>query len=247
MKKSDPPLVAGGGFGCHRKFKLTVIVLLLFAGGNGLPVKAAAQSAGDPPSVMDRIREKVRERPKPPPADWFHRLDTNRDRRISKIEVNVSINRRFSVLDTNRDGKISRDEFRVRNTIPGQSGPSFDQMDIDRNGNLSMVEFSAPVLWRFTPPRQRRRRVPHSDRNSPLSEYTSLPCSAAFDRHLLRDRRQDCYRITGTCRGFGTVRSPPGRLLLATGLAARALKPGAGITSHRSTPQKHHKMGSVRI
>ena len=150
MKKSDPPLVAGGGFGCHRKFKLTVIVLLLFAGGNGLPVKAAAQSAGDPPSVMDRIREKVRERPKPPPADCFHRLDTNRDRRISKIEVNVSINRRFSVLDTNRDGKISRDEFRVRNTIPGQSGPSFDQVDIDRNGNLSMVEFSAPVLWRFT-------------------------------------------------------------------------------------------------
>lgn len=79
MKKSDPPLVAGGGFGCHRKFKLTVIVLLLFAGGNGLPVKAAAQSVGDPPSVMDRIREKVRERSKPPPADWFHRLDTNWD------------------------------------------------------------------------------------------------------------------------------------------------------------------------
>jgi hypothetical protein len=126
MKKSDPPLVAGGGFGCHRKFKLTVIVLLLFAGGNGLPVKAAAQSVGDPPSVMDRIREKVRERSKPPPADWFHRLDTN------------------------WDGKNSRDEFRVRNTIPGQSGPSFNQMDIDRNGNLSMVEFSAPVLWRFT-------------------------------------------------------------------------------------------------
>ena len=36
MKKSDPPLVAGGGFGCHRKFKLTVIVLLLFGLGISL-------------------------------------------------------------------------------------------------------------------------------------------------------------------------------------------------------------------
>ena len=123
MKKSDPPLVAGGGFGCHRKFKLTVIVLLLFSGGNGLPVKAAAQSAGDPPSVMDRIREKVRERPKPPPADWFHRLDTNRDRRISKIEVNVSINRRFSVLDTNRDKKSVGTNSGFATRSPANPGP----------------------------------------------------------------------------------------------------------------------------
>ena len=128
---------------------LAILTLPLLAAGHIGPGIAAAQPAGEPPSVMDRIREKARERQQPPSADWFQRLDTNRDGRVSKEELRISISRRFNTLDTNRDGKISRDEFLVRDKVAGQSGPTFDQMDIDRSDSLALAEFSAPVLWRF--------------------------------------------------------------------------------------------------
>jgi len=122
---------------------------ILLAGGAGAPERAEAQVPKGPPSVMDRIQEKARQRQPAPPGDWFQRLDTNRDNRISRQELQASVNRRFGLLDANRDGRVSRQEFQARKIVPGQTGPSFDQMDVDRNGTLSGPEFAAPVLWRF--------------------------------------------------------------------------------------------------
>ncbi|MFT7570434.1 MAG: Ca2+-binding EF-hand superfamily protein [Paracoccaceae bacterium] len=129
---------------------VTLCIAVLLTWTSGITAGAQAQSVGDPPSVMDRIRDKARQRQPATIADWFQRLDTNQDNRVSREELQISINRRFGILDANRNGSISGDEFRARGTVPGgQSGPSFDQMDINRNGELSVIEFSAPVLWRF--------------------------------------------------------------------------------------------------
>ena len=132
-----------------RVTRLAVLTLVVLVSIIGPSAKAAAQPVGAPPSVMDRIQEKMRERQPAKKADWFQRLDTNRDGRVSGEELRLSIGRRFTGLDTNRDGKISRDEFRVLDKVQGQPGPTFDQMDIDRSNGLGLSEFSAPVLWRF--------------------------------------------------------------------------------------------------
>ena len=132
-----------------RVTRLAVLTLVVLVSIIGPAAKAAAQPVGAPPSVMDRIQEKMRERQPAKKADWFQRLDTNRDGRVSGEELRLSIGRRFTGLDTNRDGKISRDEFRVRDKVQGQPGPTFDHMDTDRSNSLDLSEFSAPVLWRF--------------------------------------------------------------------------------------------------
>lgn len=149
MRGLAPSLVS-----VRRQLGVNAIVLTLLGGfvtigSNGITAGVQAQSAGDPPSVMDRIREKARQRQPAATTDWFQRLDTNRDGRVSKEELQISIKRRFGNLDANRDGVISREEFQARKTVAGQSAPSFEQLDADRNGNLSIPEFSAPVLWRF--------------------------------------------------------------------------------------------------
>ncbi len=132
-----------------RMIGAAVVGLLLLAGMTGFAADVDAQSINNPPSVMDRIQDKARQRNAATSAGWFERLDSNRDGKISRAELQTSISRRFGLLDTDRSGTISRNEYAARKTSPDRAGPSFDQLDADRNGILSVAEFSAPVLWRF--------------------------------------------------------------------------------------------------
>ena len=110
---------------------------------------ATAQQTETKPSVMERIREKARQKAPMDNRNWFDRLDPNRSGYIPKATVESAIRQRFSLLDLNHDGAIDRAEYARRSTTQLSPGLAFDLLDGDRDGRLSMAEFAAPVMWRF--------------------------------------------------------------------------------------------------
>ena len=99
---------------------------------------AVAQGTAESPSVRERILDKARERAPVRSRNWFELLDPEGTGYATR-----------SNLDTNYDRAIDRMEYSRRNRLPTSAGLAFDLLDQDRDGKLSLGEFSAPVLWRF--------------------------------------------------------------------------------------------------
>tara|TARA_R110002126_G_scaffold6156_16_gene32562 strand:- start:8348 stop:8911 length:564 start_codon:yes stop_codon:yes gene_type:complete len=110
---------------------------------------AVAQGTAESPSVRERILDKARERAPVRSRNWFELLDPEGTGYATRSNVEKAIQRRFSLLDTNYDRAIDRMEYSRRNRLPTSPGLAFDLLDQDRDGKLSLGEFSAPVLWRF--------------------------------------------------------------------------------------------------
>jgi Ca2+-binding EF-hand superfamily protein len=73
----------------------------------------------------------------------FQRLDTDRDGRVTREEIDIRVTARFDVLDADGDGLISRDEFAQRSLA------RFAKADADGDGAITQQEAAdARRAWR---------------------------------------------------------------------------------------------------
>ena len=109
-----------------------------------------AQPAGEPASVMDRIREIARQQNDGANPGWFNRLDVNRDNYVSRGEVEMAIAKTFSALDTNKDRVLDVTEYARLRAPAGTTKLAFETLDTNGDRMLSLAEFAAPTHWRFS-------------------------------------------------------------------------------------------------
>ncbi|MGB0629144.1 MAG: EF-hand domain-containing protein [Alphaproteobacteria bacterium] len=133
---------------------LTFVMLLvagLFAAAPSGYAQTTDASTGKPPSVLDRIRKKLKEKqtPEDRAKRWFDNLDADKNEEITKQELFESIRRRFDGMDGNRDRHVSKSEY-LRLRKDRQIGERrFGELDSNADGRLSLPEFASPADWRF--------------------------------------------------------------------------------------------------
>lgn len=114
-------------------------------------VQGASTSPGKTSSVLDRIREKMKE--KRAPANrakrWFDALDLDKNEEITKQELFESIRRRFDAMDRTRDKFVSKSEYLGLRKDRASGEKRFGALDANSDGRLSMSEFASPADWRF--------------------------------------------------------------------------------------------------
>ena len=123
----------------------------LFAAPHSPSAQSAGETAGNPPSVLDRIREKIKEKnsSEDRARSWFDNLDTNKDNEITKKELFEGLRTRFERLDRNNDRHLSKEEYlRVARDRP-TGERRFGELDANADGRLSLPEFASPADWRF--------------------------------------------------------------------------------------------------
>lgn len=151
--------------------RVCLVALVASAGGfsaiaqASLPVAAQKSSAAAPSSKAAPLTRS---------ALWsklegqFRSLDTNKDGFVSQAEIaadlvvqqkKIAANIRqrreaaFTAMDKNKDGQLSRDEFLAAG--PQVNGPAPDgskvmgRMDTDKDGKLTLTEFSSAPLSNF--------------------------------------------------------------------------------------------------
>lgn len=85
-----------------------------------------------------------------PDEDFFQKLDTNRDGKVSLKELAAWREMQFVRLDTNKDGSLSREEVAAGKTnFARKILASFDRIDTNQDQKLSQAEFRAGGRRRF--------------------------------------------------------------------------------------------------
>ncbi|MFZ2088735.1 MAG: adenylate/guanylate cyclase domain-containing protein, partial [Desulfobaccales bacterium] len=103
------------------------------------PALALAPPSPAPPSMATA-----------PDEDFFQKLDTNRDGKVSPAEFTAWRETQFVRLDTNKDGYLSREEVAAGKTNFAQKIlQGFKRIDSNRDQKLSQGEFQAGGRRRF--------------------------------------------------------------------------------------------------
>ena len=111
----------------------------------------SAATTQKPASVLDRIREKIRESNSAEERvrKWFDSLDADRNEEISKQELFSNIRRRFDEMDTSGDKFLNKSEYLALRKDKRNGEVRFGELDANADGRLSMAEFASPANWRF--------------------------------------------------------------------------------------------------
>ncbi len=125
------------------------------------PAPSAPEPPAPPPAATPapQVSPPLAATPAPPVApprgtapdeDFFHKLDTNRDSKVSLAEFMAWRNAQFDRIDTNKDGFLSRDELAASKTnFAGKILARFDRMDNNGDRKLSREEFQGGGRRRF--------------------------------------------------------------------------------------------------
>jgi Ca2+-binding EF-hand superfamily protein len=97
--------------------------------------KHADQATNDKPADAQRKHGDFTQR-------ILHRVDTDKDGKISKAEFDAEGTKLFAKLDGNSDGKIEGTEMPQRHWARFR-GHMFDQIDADHDGQVTKAEFQA--------------------------------------------------------------------------------------------------------
>jgi Ca2+-binding EF-hand superfamily protein len=151
--------------------------------------QGAAASSGKTASVLDRIREKMKETrtPENRAKRWFDALDLDKNEEITKRELFESIRRRFDTMDRTRDKFVSKSEYLSLRKDRASGEKRFGALDSNSDGRLSMSEFASPADWRFD-------RI---DRNLD-GKVSRTEAARLFDRPVgeaLPDERGECFYV----------------------------------------------------
>lgn len=108
-------------------------------------------TSGKKTSVLDRIRNKMKERNRPEDRlqRWFDNLDLDKNEEITKQELFQVIRRRFESMDKSRNKFISKSEYVSGRNDRASGEQRFGELDSNSDGRLSMSEFASPTDWRF--------------------------------------------------------------------------------------------------
>ena len=82
---------------------------------------------------------------------FFRQLDTNKDGKIERTEVQAWSEARFKKLDTAGDGALTKEQYvdAMIAQIRPRLEQRFDKLDADKDGKVTAAEFEAPALARF--------------------------------------------------------------------------------------------------
>lgn len=181
------PLLAGAAMALS--IVVPGLVILPPSAGAQSPPPAPSTAATKPPSVLDRIRKRVRESrsPQDKARKWFDTLDLDKNEEITKQELFETIRRRFNNMDRSRDKFVSKSEYLALRDDKQVGERRFGELDSNADGRLSMSEFASPADWRFD-------RI---DRN--LDGKVSRPEAARlFDRPVgqaLQEEAGECFYV----------------------------------------------------
>lgn len=134
---------------------LAVALLISSATPHGAYAQAATSdptaTPAKPASVLDRIRQKIREskKPKDKAQKWFETLDLDKNEEITKQELFQTIRSRFENMDRSRDKLVSKSEYLGQRKDKRNGERRFGALDSNADGLLSMSEFASPADWRF--------------------------------------------------------------------------------------------------
>lgn len=82
---------------------------------------------------------------------FFRQLDTNKDGKVERTEVQAWSEARFKKLDTAGDGALTKEQYvdAMIAQIRPRLEQRFDKLDADKDGKVTAAEFEAPALARF--------------------------------------------------------------------------------------------------
>lgn len=130
-----------------------VLMVLVAAMTVSVPVSAQSEItvAQNRPSVLDRIRAKMREKKtgEDKLEEWFEKLDLDKSGDVTKNELFESVRRRFDRMDANRDRLISLNEYLGSRGNRSAGRSRFGRLDSNKDGFLTRQEFVSPADWRF--------------------------------------------------------------------------------------------------
>lgn len=168
---------------------IPALIIMPPTAGAQSTTQAPSTATAKPPSVLDRIRKRLRESrsPQDKAQKWFDTLDLDKNEEITKQELFQSIRRRFENMDRSRDKFVSKSEYLALRDDKQIGERRFGELDSNSDGRLSMSEFASPADWRFD-------RI---DRN--LDGKVSRPEAARlFDRPIgqaLQEESGECFYV----------------------------------------------------
>ena len=82
---------------------------------------------------------------------FFRKLDTNKDGKVERTEVQAWAEARFKALDTAGDGALTKEQYvdAMIAKIRPRLEQRFDKLDANKDGKVTAAEFEAPALARF--------------------------------------------------------------------------------------------------
>lgn len=140
--------------GLVKQASVAIVIAIMFA-PTGSTAQGSTQglsgTSGKKNSVLDRIRNKMKEanNPENRARRWFDKLDLDKDEEITKNELFESIRGRFEAMDKNRDKLVSTAEYLALRKDRANGRRRFGALDSNKDGWLTMAEFASPADWRF--------------------------------------------------------------------------------------------------
>lgn len=151
IKVSRPPRFRPPGMAVSILALGMIVASLAPNTGSAQTASRSETAAGNPTSVLDRIREKMRKSnsAEEKVRKWFESLDLDRNSEVSKQELFSNIRRRFDNMDTSGDKFVSKSEYLALRKDKRNGEQRFGELDANADGRLSMAEFASPANWRF--------------------------------------------------------------------------------------------------